>query len=645
MGGDDQIGPDEAFRVGAWLVRPHELTLERDNESVPLEAKVMDVLVELARSQGRVVTREALIEAVWGTEFGGDESLTRAISLIRRALGDTRGEHNHIRTVPKRGYQLIADVLPANPDTPPRTTRPPHTSDTPDSPPPVASNKTGSPRDYRNWRLAILIALAAVIVIGVGLNALLTSSDTAEAAPEIQAGTIEIRAFESPPGDLRAQRFEQILSGSLAAVSIRSFRKTVASNRLAEFAVNGVIDETDEQGTLTLQLSHTTTGTVLLTSSTTAPLAEFENAGQIALSNLGSVLQCVLNNRHEDDDDALILLVNVCESFSRWDMPANLERTQAFLLAAPDNPSALAMRGYVLAFHSQTASAQSDDSLISEAHALLDQALALQPDLVAPRVGRSWLLDPSDFLQQGELLEGSSVIGADSLMLRSRLRRLYRDVGRIQEAIDTARQASAASPYHCAPIFQEGWVVGAYENLALGVESIQRAIEICPQRDLFSDAYVDFLQMMYGDPETFRSMLENWDSAFQDWASRKPCYRTFLEARLSETPDAQAVRAICNEVGTNSDYMIRMATILGDIDLAYSLEPLLEQELNRPTVHFFYPEMSAFRADPRFMPLAASRGLTDYWLESGHWPDFCSEQRDLPYDCREEAQKAMQALE
>jgi hypothetical protein len=42
--------------------------------------------------------------------------------------------------------------------------------------------------------------------------------------------------------------------------------------------------------------------------------------------------------------------------------------------------------------------------------------------------------------------------------------------------------------------------------------------------------------------------------------------------------------------------------------------------------------MRAFRADPRFMPLAAQYGLVDYWTRSGHWPDFCTE-RDRPYDC------------
>jgi TolB-like protein len=50
---------------------------------------------------------------VWGTEFGADESLTRSISLLRKALGDTRSEPAVIETIPKRGYRLLPSALSA----------------------------------------------------------------------------------------------------------------------------------------------------------------------------------------------------------------------------------------------------------------------------------------------------------------------------------------------------------------------------------------------------------------------------------------------------------------------------------------------------------------------------------------------------
>jgi hypothetical protein len=43
--------------------------------------------------------------------------------------------------------------------------------------------------------------------------------------------------------------------------------------------------------------------------------------------------------------------------------------------------------------------------------------------------------------------------------------------------------------------------------------------------------------------------------------------------------------------------------------------------------------LARFRADPRFMTLAAHRGLVSIWRASGRWPDFCVDHA-VPYDCR-----------
>jgi serine/threonine-protein kinase len=75
-----------------------------------MEPKIMDLLRVLTQNAGEVMTREELITAVWGVEYGGDERLSRAISLLRKALGDTRGHHSHIVTISRVGYRLIAQT-------------------------------------------------------------------------------------------------------------------------------------------------------------------------------------------------------------------------------------------------------------------------------------------------------------------------------------------------------------------------------------------------------------------------------------------------------------------------------------------------------------------------------------------------------
>lgn len=98
------------FFVEDMLVDPSRNTVQVDGETVRLEPKVMEVLCALADESGKVVTREHLIDAVWGIKHGGDESLTRAISILRKTLRTDQPGKQIIETIPKRGYRFQGQV-------------------------------------------------------------------------------------------------------------------------------------------------------------------------------------------------------------------------------------------------------------------------------------------------------------------------------------------------------------------------------------------------------------------------------------------------------------------------------------------------------------------------------------------------------
>lgn len=98
------------MKIGKANVDFDTLIIETIDGQTFMEPKVMKVLKVLADTPGNVVTRDQLIDAVWGVGFGADERLTRAISLLRKALGDTGKPAQYIRTVPRTGYQLIAET-------------------------------------------------------------------------------------------------------------------------------------------------------------------------------------------------------------------------------------------------------------------------------------------------------------------------------------------------------------------------------------------------------------------------------------------------------------------------------------------------------------------------------------------------------
>ena len=102
----DRFELDEA---DAWL--------ECDGEPVALAPKPFAVLCALARTPGRLVTKNALLDLVWGHRFVTESVLKSAISEVRAALGDDPRQPRYIETVSRRGYRFIAatagTVVPA----------------------------------------------------------------------------------------------------------------------------------------------------------------------------------------------------------------------------------------------------------------------------------------------------------------------------------------------------------------------------------------------------------------------------------------------------------------------------------------------------------------------------------------------------
>ncbi len=99
------------FRIGGWDVYPQQNLLKSPEQTKAIEPKVMDVLVFLAERQGEVVSRQQILDAVWREVVVGDEVVSRAVSLLRAELGDDQKNARYVKTISKRGYCLVADVI------------------------------------------------------------------------------------------------------------------------------------------------------------------------------------------------------------------------------------------------------------------------------------------------------------------------------------------------------------------------------------------------------------------------------------------------------------------------------------------------------------------------------------------------------
>jgi DNA-binding winged helix-turn-helix (wHTH) protein len=76
---------------------------------VPLAPKAVELLVRLTEYPGVVVSKDDLMDSVWGDAFVEESNLTHNIYLLRKTLGLIGGQE-YIETVPRRGYRFLAKV-------------------------------------------------------------------------------------------------------------------------------------------------------------------------------------------------------------------------------------------------------------------------------------------------------------------------------------------------------------------------------------------------------------------------------------------------------------------------------------------------------------------------------------------------------
>src|ERR1700690_2928677 len=98
------------YRFGQFVLDPARRILSRADSPVALTPKAFDVLLFLVQNPNRMVTKEELLQAVWGDTFVEEGNLTQYISLLRKALGDNSEDTRLIVTIARKGYQLSADV-------------------------------------------------------------------------------------------------------------------------------------------------------------------------------------------------------------------------------------------------------------------------------------------------------------------------------------------------------------------------------------------------------------------------------------------------------------------------------------------------------------------------------------------------------
>src|SRR5712672_1083804 len=191
------------YRFGQFVLDPGRRTLSRADSPVSLTPKAFDVLLFLAQNPNRLVTKEELLQAVWGDTFVEEGNLTQYISHLRKALGDNPEDTRLIVTIARKGYQFTAGVTVAESTD---STKPPavqvstaESSLSDPQPPRGSSVDEAVPKAPRNWRKAAVVGASAALLAAVCFAS--WRHFGSKAPPRSQKIMLAVLPFENLTGD------------------------------------------------------------------------------------------------------------------------------------------------------------------------------------------------------------------------------------------------------------------------------------------------------------------------------------------------------------------------------------------------------------------------------------------------------------
>lgn len=225
--------PSGPVAFGPFVLDMAQARLSREGHVLPLNGRPLQVLALLAAHPGRLLDKDAVLDAVWGHRHVTESVLKGAINTLRAALGDDAKAPLYVETVPRRGYRFVAAVaalVDAAPvASPASATAAPARGNLPDG---DAGALVGREREaaqlselMRRQRLVTLTGLG-----GIGKTRLALAV-AAQDAPRDGAWLVRLDALADPALVLPAVA-QALRLGNGAAVSAQALGQALASMQL-----------------------------------------------------------------------------------------------------------------------------------------------------------------------------------------------------------------------------------------------------------------------------------------------------------------------------------------------------------------------------------------------------------------------------
>ena len=644
------------FRIGALLVEPDQNCISDETERHRLEPKVMEVLCALADRPGEVISRQELIDEVWGVEHGADESLTRAISLLRSVLNTDKDLHSVIETIPKRGYRLAAEIGEVAVPEAPAVTAAPEEPVAPFVREPWRRDTEISPIRY----VSALVVLA-IIMLWTGVMIGRSSSSTV-AVPD---KSIAVLPFENLSGNAEQDYFSRGLSEEIRTLLTQLDELKIAGRAPPSV---GAAEDLDPQALgRKLRVSHVLTGSIRSDNDrikVSAELIDTSSGYQVwshgydrllsaqslfdlqkdIATDVAGALSISLHVQEPNrllgsDTDSLeaynyFLSAREADVFGMGDRSELLALLHKAVEIDPDYGAArvaLAMNTGAQAWSASTP--EEAQAFLAEGQAMAEDAVRLNPDLAQAytALANFQALD-DNWLEAGRDNRAALDRSPNLRILHDQTIFLMR-AGRVEEALSIAQRGQSADPLNpdrAATLAMAYALLGRHEAAEASLEHYW-TLQMPPGG---WDAYAWIIEMQR--PQTQESLT----ALCERLVAADPSLRNLLAPVIAALPDrAEALQVVETlfEAGAGVhpnrfEILAAIAAQLDDPELALRIWRHELEGTRLRLMRIWGPAYADMRRLPGFARLMTEIRLPPYWREFG-WPDRCRPAGEQDFEC------------
>ncbi len=210
-------------RIDNVVFDPRAHLISGPTRRVHLEHRLVNLLSVLVAQPGRAVHRHALIADVWADVVVSDDSLTKAVSELRKALRTAGYAGGGIVTIPKQGYLLDANVHEVHSQ--PENVQPEHVQ------PENVQLRNAQPRNARPPRFTVLAA--GTVIVALLLSGHMPTTVTKTLPGDVPEGTLlRVTEYESTSG--ARIKLKGVTCDERPRLTEDELRQAMANDRLPE---------------------------------------------------------------------------------------------------------------------------------------------------------------------------------------------------------------------------------------------------------------------------------------------------------------------------------------------------------------------------------------------------------------------------